>query len=668
MSVVIRRLVAVLGWLLLCASAPVPCATPVTHGPAVADGVSLGRLGRSGHLIAWRDNRSGDGGAPYVSFVDSLREVPSDWPLDGVRIGSGGAVSTTPVMAVLGKSSAVIVWSALGAPTGGRQAYWGSICSSALGASLSSITADTLTDRPGSQVPVAVVPQDSGRAVVIIQDRSTGSGRALIKQVAIPGSRTGGWPQAGVVIADEASAFPGGLSPVAACTDDSAGCLVLVAGTVPIDLFHFDVTFLVFRLLPDGVRDPRWPVSGLVVTTRGDEFNVHNELVPDGNGGAYVAWTSGNHNASGGVRVLLQRVDRDGIVHAGWVPGGRVAATSELASYQWYPRLVAEGPERVAVMLTEDSRVHRVQAVTGEGTTYPGWPDSGRVIGGEFGAPDESRGRLVACGESTLVACWDEAPLGAGSQSTVLKTTVGWSGQLLPGNIAGGEQLCPGTGSLVLEALDGGPGADFSVGWIGSAGGLGLGRFSSVDGALALGIHVRLLTHRVEQSRVTMEWSGESPVGTCLRGLRSVDHGSWALIDTAQRVSASEYVLVDQWPSVMTTLEYALGAVVEGGVQVVSDTLCILASTATGALRVSAPPVQAGTSVWAYLSLPSPSDKVELRALDVSGRCLLTMRIGRLDRGMHLVELKLPRARSGVVFLSATTQHGRAAARVILLE
>ena len=204
--------------------------------------------------------------------------------------------------------------------------------------------------------------------------------------------------------------------------------------------------------------------------------------------------------------------------------------------------------------------------------------------------------------------------------------------------------------------------------WTRGAYDLELGSYGAKGGALALGIETRHSGYSVEGDGVTTRWTGNAPDDMCLYGLRSVNGGSWEVRDSVQHAGAGQLVLTDDWPAGMTTLDYALGVSVEGGYQTVSDTLRIAATSAAVGLHLEMEGVQSGRSLWMYLSVAAPGQEAEVRAYDVSGRCLATQKLGVLPGGTHRVELKLPNPRQGIVFVRATSPSGSSSARTALLN
>jgi len=644
-----------------------PCGTPIAGTAGERDGAAIIRLAAGGHLIAWRDNRGLDGGQTYISLVDSLSQVAAAWPIEGLLLSTPGRLSMAPHVASLGPSSAIIAWSVNVGPENGRETYCAIVGPAELGGLMpSDVNVDTVTNRPGGQTPVAIVAQGAGRALIIMQDLSSRQ-QALVKQVAGRGDQGGLWPPGGVVLADDQGIYPFGLAAVTACTDDSSGCLVMTAGTVPIDMFHYDITYRLFRLLPDGTRDPRWPIHGIVITTRGDEFNLENALLPDGEGGAYFAWTTGSRDPANQVRVMVQRVDRSGEFHAGWNPAGVVAVPSRASSYQWFPRLVGGGPERIAVLLEENEGL-RLKAISGDGSTFPFWPDTGLVIGQVTEWRALGSARLLGGDASALAALWSESPTGPTGPQAVYATAIDWDGRLAAAWPAVGRALCPIARHQLLQSLDSGPENRFAVAWVHGASELRFGQFSIADGALAVGAEARHVGYSIKRGLIESRWAGVVPDGLCAFGLRRVDSGEWMARDSIQQVGPNEFVLADLWPAGATTVEYRLGAPLETGLQGFSDTLRLVSGREAPGLRLSMDGVQSGRSLWMFVQVGMPGEELRIEAYDVTGRLVATRSVGSLPVGTHSIELPLPRPRQGIVFVRAKGRFSTSVARTALLN
>jgi hypothetical protein len=645
----------------------IPCGEPIASSSANRDGVALTRLASVGHLLAWRDNRAFDGGQTFLSVVDSVGRQAAGWPLDGFQLISGGRNSLPPFVTALGPNSAMLAWSADVGPGGARETFSAVVRWAGAGLpSPSDLVLDSVTARVGGQTPVAVVRQSEVHALVVMQDL-TNRQRVLVKQVSAMNAPSTSWPAGGVVLEDDQNAFPSGLAPVAACTDDSLGALIITAGLTPIDLFHARVTYFLVRLLPNGSRDPSWPAQGRVLTTTGDEFNVQNALIPDGRGGAYFAWTSRSDDPAGPPRVMVQRVGRDGQIHPDWRPEGVVAIPSVVETYQWYPRLVG-GPERIGILLEDHERI-RLQALSGSGLTLPGWPDTGVVIRGPSDARAPGRTSLLADSAFTLVAVWSEWPTGPGGVPlAVYASAVDWAGNVLPGWPAGGRVLCPVERHQLLYSLASGPHDSFSIVWVQGPNEVRLGRFAVRDGSLQLGASALCSGHSVEGDLIKTRWSGQVPADLPLLGLRRVDRGGWVARDGVERIGGDTFSFSDRWPAGATTVEFRLGLAVEIGPQGFSDTLRLESASRTAGLRLSMESVQSGSSVWMFLAVGTAEEDIELQAFDITGRLIATRALGRLVTGTHRLELVLRSHRQGIVFVRARSRSSASVARATLLR
>lgn len=181
------------------------------------------------------------------------------------------------------------------------------------------------------------------------------------------------WAVNGILLASA------GLSPNAtsAVTDGSGGVYVTWAnwGTPDFEIFlqHYDV---------NGDRASGWPEAGMSVTGLAGVQYIP-ELVPDGSGGVYVAWTDFRTN---GVEshVYLTRVNSNGSYASGWSQGGRVIDT-EAACWAYGPKMVSDGAGGVVVAYVAyyaNFSYSGVKAIRYDaaGTVSANWSSSGHWV------------------------------------------------------------------------------------------------------------------------------------------------------------------------------------------------------------------------------------------------------------------------------------------------
>jgi len=154
--------------------------------------------------------------------------------------------------------------------------------------------------------------------------------------------------------------------------------------------------------LASGAVDPGWPAGGLAVcTAQGDQINA--VIVPDGSGGAIVAWQDGR--AFGADDIYAQRVLAGGVVDPSWPSGGRAVATAP--NVQEVPAAVSDGSGgAIIVWQDQQSSINNrvlAQHVLVGGALDAAWPVGGRAVAAPNGqqlspalTTDGAGGALIA--------------------------------------------------------------------------------------------------------------------------------------------------------------------------------------------------------------------------------------------------------------------------------
>lgn len=132
------------------------------------------------------------------------------------------------------------------------------------------------------------------------------------------------------------------------------------------------------RFTGGGEVAPGWPEEGRAVCSA-PLSQYHLDLVPDGEGGVYLAWEDFRAGADGDV--YLQRLGGAGDPRAGWPAGGREICGE--AGHQGAPRL-AEGGGGGVFVVWQDHRAGQadvyVQRLDGAGEPHAGWPAGGAAV------------------------------------------------------------------------------------------------------------------------------------------------------------------------------------------------------------------------------------------------------------------------------------------------
>jgi hypothetical protein len=160
----------------------------------------------------------------------------------------------------------------------------------------------------------------------------------------------------------------------------------------------------------DLTLDPAWPVDGLALApvTLGQSDVT---MVEDGAGGAIVAWQDAGTSYNEFSVVKAQHLRANGTLDPSWPAGGRTLAAA--AGDQIEPALVSDGHGgAIAAWLDRRSIVFALfaQHVRGDGTLDPTWPAGGRAV---LGSPPQTSIVAVTDVAGGALLVWSEfAPYG----------------------------------------------------------------------------------------------------------------------------------------------------------------------------------------------------------------------------------------------------------------
>ncbi len=196
------------------------------------------------------------------------------------------------------------------------------------------------------------------------------------------------WPADGLRIAPSSA---GQNAPLAvrdgrAPTEGGSGVIVVwqeTRGATGIDLYAQ-------RVLGDGSVAPGWPATGLPVCTA-SATQTSVVVIPDGAGGAFVAWRDYRSGGPSATDIYAQHVAAGGSIAPGWPANGLAVCTAE--GGQRWPALAPDGAGG-AFAAWMDQRGGAspdifVQHFNGDGTLAYGWPVDGLPAfnHGEIGVP-----------------------------------------------------------------------------------------------------------------------------------------------------------------------------------------------------------------------------------------------------------------------------------------
>jgi hypothetical protein len=394
-------------------------------------------------------------------------------------------------------------------------------------------------------------------------------------------------------------------------------------------------------------------------------------MIRDAVGGAFMAWTTGNHSVDGRVRVMLQHVDRTGGVVSGWGLSGTEAIPSSTSQYQTYPRLDVDTGGRLAVLLSSDDTYRLLKLLEPDGTTAQGWPDSGIVVGHDPTSGttfQPAANRVAFVGDTGLVVAWSESRVDTAGNSDLFGLRLDLRGDLLAGWPVVGIPLCQAQGNDLLEQLAVFDPLGFDVLWTDARSNLQHGVFDYRDGATPSGPQARLLSHNLVGRRLAALWASHAVEGHRLVSLASFDDGPMLRRGSLSELGASTVALTDTLPLWVSQASYLL-AIDDGiGAKAISDTLRVALGGEPSMLSIRAAVVQTGSELDVGIEANHLVEGVVLRLFDVGGRCIWMRTVGRVGPGIVRTTIPTRGLSQGVVFVSANGRGVVATTRTVIVR
>lgn len=278
----------------------------------------------------------------------------------------------------------------------------------------------------------------------------------LLAVVLSPGRASADWPSDPLVNLPICVAVNSQRTPEN--TSDGAGGTIIAWPDLR-DGVSYDI--YAQRVLASGLVDPAWPVNGRALcTASGTQANV--KLVPDGAGGAIVAWTDGRGGAA--LDLYAQHVLSNGTLDPAWPANGLAVCTADSTQYQL--RMSGDGAGGAIVGWTDlRSRTDRdvyATHILAAGTVDPSWPTEGLsvcVVGGE-----QTLWAMVRDADGSVILVWNDSRGGGYDiyAQRVLSSGVvdpDWPAQGAPVSVYPGDQTIPdaapdGAGGVLVAWQD----------------------------------------------------------------------------------------------------------------------------------------------------------------------------------------------------------------------
>ena len=259
------------------------------------------------------------------------------------------------------------------------------------------------------------------------------------------------------------AAWPELGRPVCTAADDQQAPKVASDGTGGAIITWQDsrspiVNIFAQHVLSTGDLDPAWPIDGRALLT--DPLALANApsgqmspvIVPDGAGGAIVAWQDGRSQTSG-TQIFAQHVLASGAVDPAWPANGRALCTAP--GGQFRPKIAADGAGGAIVTWTDlrsgatDNDVF-AQHVLASGVVDSRWPVDGTALSSAPG--DQFFPDIVADGSGGAIVTWVDGRSSPGSADIYAQRVMG-SGVVDPDWPADGLALCVAAGDQLNPAI-----------------------------------------------------------------------------------------------------------------------------------------------------------------------------------------------------------------------
>jgi hypothetical protein len=273
-----------------------------------------------GAIVAWQDFRSGTNNDIYAQRADSNGVI--QWTVNGVPVCEAVNDQTNPQIAPDGSGGAIIIWQDY---RGGTTADIYAQRVDAGGIPQWAAGGVAICAAIGDQTGPEIVSDGSGGAIIAWEDFRGGSGSDIYAQRVSAGGAVL-WAADGIALCT--AEYSQSLPRIA--VDGSGGAIVVwqdPRGGSNNDIYAQRV---------DASGGVQWTTDGIAISTA-DYSQSFPEIIPDGSGGAIVAWE--DHRAGGIGDIYAQRVDAGGGVQ--WTTDGVAVCTA--VNDQESPQIASDG-------------------------------------------------------------------------------------------------------------------------------------------------------------------------------------------------------------------------------------------------------------------------------------------------------------------------------------
>jgi hypothetical protein len=307
--------------------------------------------------------------------------VDPAWTVNGVALCTAASTQIGPAIVSDGSGGAIVAWTDLRPSPSSLDVYAQHVKSTGLVDAAWPVNGQALTRAANAQQDVSVVSDGQHGVIVAWEDFRSGLRSHIFAQHLLgTGVIFPGWPADGLAVCTA----PLGQVGERITTDGAGGAIVTWLDSRTSDAI---ANPFVQHVLGAGAVDPAWPVNGRALSqSSGDAESA--SIIPDGAGGAIVAWAEENS------LVFVNHVDALGRLDVAFPRDGRTVRP--LSDIQQSPALVPSLPGTAIVAWSDAVPALDFDIYAGLVTTQPtvavGPGTGGGGIAFEHASPTPARG------------------------------------------------------------------------------------------------------------------------------------------------------------------------------------------------------------------------------------------------------------------------------------
>lgn len=282
--------------------------------------------GAGGAIVTWMDGRSSVTNVDiFAQHILASGVVDPAWPADGTALCTAPAPQAFPNIATDGSGGAIVTWYDFRPSDTSLDIYVQHVTSSGIVDPAWPTNGRALCLAPGAQLNPTIVSDDAHGAIVTWEDPRDGTSHIFAQRVLGSSAIAPGWPVDGLAVCTAPV-----LQDHPIITTDGASGAIVTWLDARNGRNHNP---FVQRVLASGVVDPAWPVNGTALSlSSGEEFSA--SIVPDGAGGAIVAWDEDSS-------IMVNHVQGSGLLDPTFPLNGRFVRL--LLTFQHNPDLTTAG-------------------------------------------------------------------------------------------------------------------------------------------------------------------------------------------------------------------------------------------------------------------------------------------------------------------------------------